>query len=185
VTEAEIRQAHLAGGPLKQAELDRFASLNVNALDLGSPWPLFRDRVVFEDRGLFDFTRDVSDENAVNIFTIGVIGIDGLIDLVAWAPKTGGRIALWLGRGFALGEAQIFGPHLEPFPIWRSPLGWLKAGRRGIVSLRPSAAYVMLADVPSFLVEDIDHGRELDRTLTPPRPTGRILVTQAKTGRAA
>ena len=57
-------------------------------------------------------------------------------DLVAWAPRSG-RIGTRLGRAFALGEEQIgidgLGTTGLPAPVHRTPLGWLRADRRGVV----------------------------------------------------
>ena len=106
--EADVREAHLLGRSLKQNEIDCFARLGVSALALATPWPVLADRVVITGQH-FDFARDAGDEGGEMAFTIGVLGIGGLTDIVAWHPHTD-RMASWLGRGFALGEKQIFDP---------------------------------------------------------------------------
>jgi len=167
LTERDIRAEHSKGRSLSQDDLDRFQSLGVDALSLGSPWHILVDRVVFDGSGTFHFSRDAGDDRAEHVFTIAVIGLGvGIVDICAW-HREADRFALWLGAGYALGQTQVELPHLEPLPIWRSPLAWLRAGRRGIVILRPEIAWSRLIDVP-VLAETIDHGRELKRLLAPP-----------------
>jgi len=136
---------------------------------------------VFSDNS-FEFTRHVDDESSSSAYIIGVLGFGGLIDLAAWEPASF-HIASWLGRAFAISEQQIEAPHLEPLPVWRSPLEWLRAGRRGIVILRPEIAWLRLADVP-ILAENVEHGVELRRLLTSPfRP--QIFVRSSHAGASA
>lgn len=163
--EADVRAAHLSGRSLKQREIDCFNSLGVSALALAAPWPVLADRVVITGQ-YFDFARDVGDEGSKMAFTIGVLGIGGLTDIVAWDPQTD-RMASWLGRGFALGEKQIFDPYLndEWLQVWRSPLNWLHASRAGVVILRPEHACFMLAHLPSIIAEDEPHRVELEHLL--------------------
>jgi hypothetical protein len=179
--EEKVRLAHLAGRTLRQREIDRFRALGVDIMTLALPWPVLGDRVIFHEGESFDFARDANDGEIVSAFTLGVLGIGGLVDLVAWEPA-GGRTALWLRRGFALGEQQIFRHQLdnEPLPVWRSPLGWLRAARMGLVILRPEVAHIWLAEVPSILAEDADHVSGLERLLRPPQPKTQILATAKK-----
>jgi len=178
ISELEIRAEHLKCRSLSQDELDYFRSRGVDALTLATPWPVLVDRVQFDGAGFFDFARDGDNGNAVPAFIIGVLGGGGLIDLCAWQLEVD-RTALWLGAGFALGERQIDPPHFEPLSIWRSPLKWLRVGRRGIVVLRSELAWSHLADVP-LLAESIEHGRKL-RGLLVPRLKPAIFV-RAKHG---
>ena len=181
ITEAEIGAEHLKGRSLAQKELDRFKSLGIDGLCLGTPWPVLADRVVFSNNS-FEFTRHVDDESSSSAYIIGVLGFGGLIDLAAWEPASF-HIASWLGRAFAISEQQIEAPHLEPLPVWRSPLEWLRAGRRGIVILRPEIAWLRLADVP-ILAENVEHGLEPRRLLTSPfRP--QIFVRSSHAGASA
>jgi hypothetical protein len=61
--------------------------------------------------------------------------------------------------------------------VWRSPLDWLRQGRRGIVLLRSHAAAYALDDTGPLMAEDLEHGLELRRLLTRPGP--RILVRRS------
>jgi len=174
IRELEIRAKHLKCRSLSQGELDYFRSRRVEALTLATPWPVLADRVHFDGAGFFDFAGDGDNGNAAPAFVIGVLGDGGLIDLCAWQLETD-RTALWLGRGFALGETQLAFRHHEPLPVWRTPLAWLRANRVGIVILNVSAAWSRLADLP-ILAEDIQHGNSLEKLLTPPRPLPTIFV---------
>lgn len=155
-----IRLAHLQGRNLRQREIDRFLGCGVSAINLGSPWPVLADRVLF-DGEFFSFANDsgVAGEPA---FTMLVISNVGPIDIAAWSPSSN-RLAVWCGEGFALGERQIHHPYplLPGLPVFRSPLGWLRAGRRGIVIIRSQFAARVLGDVPVLIAEDEQHQQEL------------------------
>lgn len=94
-------------------------------------------------------------------------------DLAAWSPKSD-RIATRLGYAFALGEEQIgvdgFGTTGLPIPVHRSPLGWLRDERRGIVLVDwEMAAYTLSGLI--LEAEDETHRDEITRRLTPVSPT--------------
>ena len=163
---------------LKQQEIDRFVELGVKPSALYVSGPVLVDQVVFQDNGLFEFGRYAESANAQNAFLVEVRGIDGLIDLAAWDPHSN-ECALWLGRGFALGESQIWFPTLSggTVRIWRSPLGWLRAYRSGLVIINPRAAYWYLCDVPALVAEDSDHSKQIAKMLILPQPP--ILVVPA------
>jgi hypothetical protein len=173
-TAAEIRAELLWARFLKQAEIDRFVEHGVKASALYVSGPVVVDQVVFQDN-LFEFGRYGGDRSTQKAFIFEVRGADGLTDLAAWGPQ-GDQLALWLGRGFALGEDQIWFPTLSggPLRIWRSPLGWLRAYRSGLVILNPRAAYSYLCDVPALAAEDANHRKEIEKMLILPRP--RIVV---------
>jgi hypothetical protein len=59
-------------------------------------------------------------------------------------------------------------------PVWRSPIGWLRARRKGLCLVRPKAAVHFLTDASPLLAEDAAHGAELKHLLT--RPAPRILI---------
>lgn len=155
-----LRLAHLQGRNLKQREIDRFGELGVRAIDLGTPWPVLADQVVFEGE-FFSFADDagITGEGA---FTMTVISNAGMVDIAAWQPQTN-RLAVWCGEGFALGERQIHHPNplAGGLHVFRDPLSWLRAGRGGIVILRPAFARSVLAEVPLLVAEDEQHRKEL------------------------
>jgi hypothetical protein len=175
-----IRLAHLHGRNLKQREIDRFAELGVPALNLGAPWPVLADKVVFSG-GYFSFADDLALPGEL-AFTFVVISNAGMIDIVAWQPETQ-RLAVWCGEGFALGERQIHHPYplLKGLPVFRTPLGWLRAGRRGIVICRVSYAPPILASAPVLIAEDEQHQRDLQRLFPIGKSAPTIIVSATST----
>ncbi len=176
-------QAIMHGRNLKQAEIDRFRDQGVYPLDLFKSWSTQVDRVTFNGE-YFDFADD-ADERGEQVFTMGVISEMGLIDVVAWQPLSG-RMATWLGLGFGLNEVQI-GDHVDNasvgLAVFRSPLGWLRAGCDGIVIVRKTFTHIVLAGVPLLLAEDEVHRIELRKMFPSGGP--RILVCgQEDPGRA-
>jgi hypothetical protein len=161
-----IRLAHLHGRNLSQREINRFAEFGISAVDLGTPWSVLADRVVFEGE-FFLFADDIG-EKGEPAFTFVVFSNTGFLDIVAWDPRTN-RLAPWFGLGFSLGERQIHHPYpLHPgLPVFRSPIGWLRAGRRGIVIVRAEFTGVVLATVTLLLAEDEQHQRDLQKIFPP------------------
>lgn len=174
---ADIVDAHSNGRVLRQGEIDRFCHHGVAAGALGSPRPLLVDEVVFQEHGYFEFARDCYEEKTEQAFTMVVAGIDAVIDIAAWQPKSN-RIALWLNRAFALGEEQVWFPRFDDdaLRIWRTPMKWLAAGRQGLVVVRPGPAFYALGNLSCVAAEDVEHGEQLEKILTPPKPRTRILV---------
>jgi hypothetical protein len=172
-----IRLAHLHGRNLRQREIDRFVGLGIKALDLGNPWPVLADRVVFTG-DFFVFADDVG-ERGEAAFTFIVISNAGFIDIVAWHPQTN-RLAIWLGNGFAVGERQIHHPYplMPGLPVFRSPIGWLRNGRRGIVMVRAKFTDVVLAAVPVLIAEDEQHQRDLQEVFPVGIHGPKIMVSQ-------
>jgi hypothetical protein len=149
------------GRNLKQSEIDRFREHGVVAINLFKSWSTQVDWVLFNGE-YFEFV-DEGDDRGEQVFTMGVISDNGLIDAVAWHPASG-RLAAWLGLGFALGESQV-SDHMENgstgLPVFRSPLGWLRAGCEGIVIVRKTFAHIVLKRVPLLRAEDESHRIEL------------------------
>ncbi|GLS23527.1 hypothetical protein GCM10007874_65480 [Labrys miyagiensis] len=99
-------------------------------------------------------------------------------DMLAWNPRSDARYR-WLGRAALLGAQNVTEPRYlgATLPVWRTPLGWLKSGRRGVVILDAVKAAGHLADCGSLGAEDAAHARDLARLLA--RPAPRILVGDA------
>jgi hypothetical protein len=107
------------------------------------------------------------------------------VDIVAWSRQEN-RTATWLNRAWALGEETVFAPRLAEhgaLPVWRTPLEWLKAERKGICLLRPRSAAYYLESAGPILAQDAAHGSELRALLT--RPAPRILVPSSSRQKAA
>src|SRR5215212_2518026 len=137
-------QALRRGRDLKQSEIDRFRELGVAPADLFKAWSTQVDRVVFNSE-YFEFADDDT-RGPEQVFTMGVISTHGLLDAVAWHLSSG-RLATWLGLGFGLGEYHISNheeSESDGLPVFRSPLGWLRAGCQGIVIVRKSFAHIVL-----------------------------------------
>jgi hypothetical protein len=159
-----VRLAHLHGRNLKQREIDRFGELGVRAIDLGTPWPVLAERVVFE--GEFFSFADGTEMIGEPAFTMAIISNAGMIDIAAWDPVAK-RISLWTGEGFALGERQIHHPNplVRGLHVFGDPVGWLRAGRCGIVIIRTGFARAVLGDVPLLIAENEQHRAELQDLL--------------------
>jgi hypothetical protein len=156
------------GRPLDTAEINEFCAFGVQRRTLDLPYFFVADLVVFLSRRSFEFARYTTKaigENPVPAFIVPITTSRGpWIDLVAWNPSTE-RLATWLGRAFALGEESLSPPHLEPIAIFRTPLGWLRSERHGIVIVQPHLAWSRLDAVPVF-GEDAEHERYLVRNLS-------------------
>jgi hypothetical protein len=172
-----IRLAHLHGRNLRQREIDRFAEFGVSAVDLGTPWPVLADRVMFEGQ-FFRFADDVG-EKGEPAFTFVVFSNARFLDIVAWDPRTN-RLAVWFGHGFALGERQIHHPNplVAGLQVFRSPIDWLRNGRCGIVIVRANFAQTVLAAVPLLVAEDDQHQRDLEQVFPVGSSGPKIVVSQ-------
>ena len=118
---------------------------------------------------------DFRPEDGVGAFVTVARDEDGWgVDLVAWDPKAE-WILPWIGGEVAmLGQHELLMPRMdEPLAVHRDALSWLCAGRSGVVILAPAPARRLLENMP-LQADDIAHGEELRRLLTPPRP--RIMV---------
>ncbi len=160
--------------PREVAELER---MGIPADTLAGPTPVRAAYVVF-DEASFEFEQHHKH---------GVEGVRALCflvtdshgqacDVVAWAPQIG-KLATWLNRAWALGEEAALRPRLSEdggLPVWRSPVGWLRARRKGLCLVRPTAAAHYLDCAGPLIAEDATHGAELKQLLT--RPAPRILV---------
>jgi hypothetical protein len=173
-------QALSRGRNLYQSEIDRFREQGVAAIDLFKAWSTQVDWVDFNGE-YFEFADECGD-GGEQVFTMGVISTKGLIDAIAWHPATG-RLAAWLGVGFALGEYRI-GDHLETdsaaLAVYRSPLGWLRAGCEGIVIVRKTFAHIILKKVLILIAEDENHRFELGG-MFPVGAAGPRIVVRAPT----
>ena len=171
--EAERRYVLLP--PIRWPEFSGLMREGVGAPALIWPHLPARASVVFDcRRRLFDFAEDTSDEGAASAFVFLSLDEEGEpADLVAWAPQEQ-RLAAWFGASPLLGAENLWAPRLtkeRALSVFESPLGWLRAGREGVVVIdkRRSAPLLRLAE--PLIAESIDHGQRLRRRLTlrPPR----------------
>jgi hypothetical protein len=121
--------------------------------------------ILYDDRPVFDFADDVGDDDAgvdAMIF-LARDDLGGPCDLVAW---TFGRrkLASWYSAAALLGAEDIRVPRLTPegaLPVHRTPLGWLKAEREGVVIIEERRGALELRDFGPLAAEDEAHGLEL------------------------
>lgn len=99
---------------------------------------------------------------------VEAFGSDGasVLDLVAWPLTDPARILTMFGRASILGAANIFDATTyafdRPLICHRTPLGWWRAGCRGVVVIDPASAGRYLLDSPGMISgEDIEHSREI------------------------
>lgn len=87
---------------------------------------------------------------------------DGLLhDLVAWTPsKTATRLRRESILNF--GVLSTWHDHLVPLRVHRTVLGWLQSECHGVVILEPDSAWDILWRFEHFIVDDIEHGIELE-----------------------
>lgn len=158
--------------PLSPLQQQWFVAQGVPEAFLTSAQAPVFGRVWFDEEGLFE--PDPSGEGAL-VFVIPERGGQPS-DLVAWQPKQG-RLASWLRRAVLLGNP--FQPRLradKALPVWRSPLGWMKASGDGICLVQAERAARALEGLGPLLAEDIEHGMALAECLAIPAP--RILVPE-------
>ena len=146
---------------------------------IGGPWAIRAGRVMFNRHDQRYRPNPVGDFALIFgvVADLSTTMADlNAADLIAWCPKSG-RIGTRLGHSLALGEDQIgfdgLGTTGLPIPVHRTPLGWLRVDRRGLVIADwDMAAY----DLRGLILEAEDdaHRRDLARRLTPTPP--RIVV---------
>lgn len=158
-------------------------SHGVRIEDITTPIAIRASRVTFQPDGRYrkcPGTGDFALILPVPADPVTMITDLGVLDLIAWSPKSG-RIATRLGIAFALGEEQIdvdgLGNSVLPIPVHRDPLDWLRAGRRGLVISDWNLATLALRDLV-LEAEDAAHDQELVRRLTPVPPT--ILIVDRR-----
>lgn len=165
------------GSPLDGPSLRWLMEQGIPPMAIATPWAVTACGVYLNANGTYQPASTAGLGEFALVF--GVID-QGLIDLVAWQPKTG-RLASRLGVAWAVGQGQVercsLGSTGPAVPIFRSPIGWLRAGRRGAVIVNWRAAASVLAGL-TIQPEDADHARELGVRLQLRRP--RFLQTQRR-----
>lgn len=185
ITPARTSGTFDASNNLLPRDVEVFERKGVPADVLAGPVPVRVGHVHFDATG-FEFDHHTNKEAGARAYLFLITDHQGIArDVVAWAPEMK-RLATWLGRAWALGEEHVFAPRLtehQALPVWRSPINWLRAGRKGVCLVRPEAAVHYLCDAGPLLAEDAVHGAELKKLLT--RPAPRIIVPASSTRKAA
>ncbi|ANY78465.1 hypothetical protein BB934_09670 [Microvirga ossetica] len=171
-----------ASNNLLPRDVEAFVRSGVAPDTLAGPVPVRAGYVVFDALG-FEFDHHTNTEAGVRAYLFLILDHQGVArDVVAWAPKRK-LLATWLGRAWALGEECAFSTRLtehRALPVWRSPINWLRAGRKGVCLVRPEAAAHYLCDAGPFLAEDAAHGAEIKQLLTRPAPCIVLPATPIK-----
>ena len=150
-----------------------------------------KDTFEFDEEGSGAFVLPVRLKSTVTpeaAAPIEAIRDGAVIDLVAFHPSYPTRWALRTAAAEWLGaiEPQYLDP--EPLAVWRTPLGWLQAGCRGLVLLSKEreSRYRVLSSLGAIIAEDQRHAVELRQELGRPWPVPRVLMgTSPEVRRAA
>ncbi|WP_152048272.1 hypothetical protein [Aureimonas psammosilenae] len=117
--------------------------------------------------GGFEFA-PTSDDKAVVAAVIEAYASDceTVLDLVAWQVADPTRVRRMFGRADCLGAWNITSAASyvfdSPLMAFRTPLGWLQAGCRGVVVLDPAIAARRFLDAAGKISgEDLKHSEEL------------------------
>ncbi len=96
----------------------------------------------------------------------------GPIDVGFWDPRSNSLSSL-SRIAFAIGEEHIDNPGVTALggalKVWCNPLEWLRAGRDGMVVLRPELTWIRLNHIPRIQARDQQHLVELRHLLRPQR----------------
>jgi hypothetical protein len=181
VTGRDVCKEFFASG----TALPEWRSLRLAGVPLGAlcnPQMILADDIVVEGPEHFAFARHSESSAGRRAVLMPVTDHAGqLIDIAAWCQDDH-WLGVWLGRGWALGQDAVWRPRCHDegaLPVWRSPLDWLLAGRRGLLIIRRSAAPYTLENAGPLLAEDLAHAADLRRVLTRAGP--RILVRYPET----
>ena len=154
-----------------QLALDWLNGKGIPALAQSRPVCIHAGRATFCDG------RYTPNPIAEPVFILPIITGGEIIDLCAWNPLAG-ELGTRLGAGAVIGQEQIeqgFGSTRTPLPVWRSPLRWLKASRRGIVVVDDDAARHLLAGLV-LETDDPDFAKDLRQRLALPPP---LIIAKA------
>jgi hypothetical protein len=101
-----------------------------------------------------------------------------VVDLLAFSPAVPFRWALRTGAAAWIGciEPQYLMP--DPVPVWRTPLGWLRSGSRGLVLLTQDRReqYRVLTLCDALIAEDERHAARLREVVQRPLLGPPVLV---------
>jgi hypothetical protein len=122
--------------------------------------------VVFHSECRFEFSKYMPGNQANSAAIIPARDEYGeLVDLAAWNHETD-TLALRRGAAPALGlENATRPPTNRPLLVHETVLGWLRAGREGLVIIDPSRAARAL-DGTTLAVRSVAFGRRLRETMT-------------------
>jgi hypothetical protein len=183
ITSVRIAGTFQAQPSLNTKDAEVLLDQGCSRQSLEHPTPLRTGYCAWIDAETFAFEQHLNVELEIErLILILVADLEHCaVDIAAINPLTG-RVGTWCHRAWAIGEGTTFLPRLTErrvLTVWRNPVGWLRAGRSGVVLLQPRLAAAFLCDAGPLAAEDRDHGFELRRQLT--RPAPHILIPAAMT----
>ena len=179
-----------ACGVLRQSDLDGLIAAGISILALagdahGGGFCLARDRIVPHHQARrFEFVRH--DETAgEGVPALVILALDAYgepSDLVAFRNGPASFIGSWLGRVGMLGEDNLWRAR-DLLEVHATPMGWLRAERRGVCVVDPVWASSTLRDAGTLEVGSQAERRRLADMLTVRLPD--IRIRQAARSAAA
>jgi hypothetical protein len=158
-----------------------FLAKGISPAALIHPETLRRTRVsVHKDDPFFDFVDNDGEDGEDALIFLARDDEGFPSDLIAWTCGSRRLSAHW-GAVSVLGADDIFAPRLTPeraLLVHRTPLGWLRAGREGVVIVEAHFASQFLRDFGPLAGEDEAHGRELRQLFRRQEP--RIYVPERR-----
>jgi hypothetical protein len=158
-----------------------FLAKGVSPAALIYPETLRRTRVsVHCDDPFFDFVEDDGEDEEDAIIFLARDDEGFPSDLVAWTCGSR-RLSTHWGAVSVLGADDIVAPRVTPegaLVVHRTPLGWLRAGREGVVVVEARRAAQLLRDFGPLAGEDEAHGCELRELFRRQEP--RIYVPERR-----
>jgi hypothetical protein len=175
LTPASLADQHWLLELPNDVELDKLRALGVPEAALWEPYPLRVANVRFIGTHLFEF-----DPAGKRAFVVRADDADHCADLIA---IRGEQLGSLYSVGFAAGDFDAITNPASYFAggalqIHRGLVPWLKAGRRGLIIVRPLWAYGFLKDVREIECDDEEHRLELTKLMQPPKLRMRIRVAK-------
>jgi hypothetical protein len=164
-----------------QKDLDWLSSMGVTVRALTEPDPFRRAIVKPVGPAWFDFVVAGEEESVAAMLFLARDTMGDPQDIIAWNPRVS-FLRSHFGRARVLGEDEILRPHLEHdgcLRVWRDPIDWLLANRRGVVLLDGITSATVLAAGGPLMVEDQAHRREVLRLITSPLPQVNVATRKA------
>ena len=168
---------------LPQTAREWFVANGVSPRNLVRTWHgfldmVFHDDVIFLENDCFEFCR-YQPGKPQPALTFVCWSYDGIAeDVCAWQATTG-KLATWLGHSCMLGEDNLSGAQPEQdnaLCVHAGPLEWFKAGRAGVVVLKPEYAAPKLRERGTLIAPSLEGGRKLKKMLALDPP--KILIPE-------
>jgi hypothetical protein len=168
----DLLDTFYASKRLEQRDLNWLRASSVTPRAMWDPDPMLRAAVRPVGPALFDIVHPETEQAkaAFLLLTRDAMGITS--DIVAWNPRLPLLRSLY-GRAKILGEDEVYKARLchdGCLRIWRDPLDWLRADRRGVVLLHGITSAGCLAEIGPLMADDAAHRSDVLRLITRPQP---------------